>query len=121
MMGGNANVWKSGAGKPSGLINPSNKRAYSHLELGLNEPQIHNDDKVEINIISNMVNLSLGKGSRIGQEKGPLIIHFKQGQKRALVTYMQIDGEYYRLVNPQKIEVSLADRFGHMRILKNIE
>lgn len=34
---------------------------------------------------------------------------------------MQIDGEYYKLVNPLKIEIKLDDRFGHMKILKNIE
>lgn len=38
MMGGNANMWKSGAGKPSGLVNPANNRPYSLMELGLNEP-----------------------------------------------------------------------------------
>ena len=34
---------------------------------------------------------------------------------------MQIDGEYYKLVNPEKIEVRLNPIFGRLKVLKNVE
>ena len=89
MMAGNAKLWKSGAGKPSGLIDPINNKAYSLMELGLNEGEAYNDDKIDITVIQNIFHMPLGKGARVGQEKGPLNIYFKKGiNKRDLVTYM---------------------------------
>lgn len=65
--------------------------------------------------------MALGKANRVAQEKGPLTILFKDFESKPLTTYYQIDGEFYRVTNPQRIEVGLSDKLGHIRILKNID
>ena len=51
---------------------------------------------------------------------------FKEQKKKAkeqndnnLETYMQIDGEYYKLINPEKITIRLCPQLSRLRVLKN--
>lgn len=48
-----------------------------------------------------------GCGRRLGQGKGPYVIDFKSQDPKGknLKTYMQIDGEYYRIEKPKRIIV----------------
>jgi hypothetical protein len=62
---------------------------------------------------------------RVAQEKGPFIVKFKDPQlfkdKHKLpnmVTYMQIDGEYYKVINPDRIEIRLNPTFPKVKVLK---
>ena len=121
MMGGQTNVWKSGRGKPSGLVGPTG-RTLTQQELKLKDTSSHDDDKLEFGIMASTLHLGLGKGLRLAQEKGPFNIYFKQPvNNRPLETYMQIDGEFYKLVNPHHIEITLSPQFGHLKVLKNID
>ena len=81
----------------------------------------HDDDALEFETISSVVHLALGKGLRVAQEKGTFVFYFQEpkGNKR-METYIQIDGEFYKVFNPEKIEIALSPVFGHMRVLKNI-
>ncbi len=63
--------------------------------------------------------MSLGRGHRIAQEQGPIEIKFKD-QARDFYTYMNIDGEYYKLRNPDLVTVELAwncSETGKIRLL----
>lgn len=78
---------------------------------------------MEFEIISNVLNLALGKALRVAQDKGPFVIKFKQSDnpvQAPLETYMQIDGEYYKVLNPEKIEIRLNPQFPRLRVLKNV-
>lgn len=48
------------------------------------------------------------------------MIKFKSSESKQLVTYMQIDGEFYKLINPMKIEISLSPNFPRLKVLKNV-
>jgi hypothetical protein len=77
---------------------------------------------LEFEIIASTLHLGLGKGLRIAQEKGPFNIYFKEPSNiRNVITYMQIDGEFYKLVNPERIQIQLSPNFGHLKVLKNID
>ena len=77
---------------------------------------------LEWDTFAGFFHLALGKGNRIGQEKGPIVIKFKDFHKmqRKLETYLQIDGEFFKVVNPDKVVVRLSQEYGHLKILKNI-
>ena len=103
---GGCNLW-DGAKKPgiSGM-----KKA----DDVFNATQSAGDGKIEVLTYKSLPSLSMeqakgtflsGNGCRIAQESGPLTLKFKAdlGNKR---TYMQIDGEFFTLDNPDTIEIS---------------
>jgi hypothetical protein len=76
----------------------------------------HDDDYLEFEIISNSFFLVLGKGQRVAQEKGPFVIKFKEPEvdksgkiNKNLETYFNIDGEFFKLINPDKIVIKLSE------------
>ncbi len=42
-----------------------------------------------------------------------------QSNDNNLETYMQIDGEYYKLINPEKITIRLCPQLSRLRVLNN--
>ncbi|CDW72988.1 diacylglycerol [Stylonychia lemnae] len=118
MMGGKANVWQSGHGKATGLAD-NQGRSLTQEQLKLNDAQSHDDDILEFETIASTIHLGLGKGQRIAQEKGIFNIHFREpAEGKYLTTYIQIDGEFYRLENPEKIQIKLSDSLGHLKLLR---
>lgn len=59
-----------------------------------------------------------GQGWRLGQVKGPFKIAFKQSQdpEKPIHTYMQIDGEFYDVIAPRSVRVSLSQDIGRGKI-----
>ena len=103
---GGCNLWE-GAKKPglTGLDKSS--------EL-FSTPQSCGDGKIEVLTYKSLPGLSMeqakgtflsGNGCRIAQESGPVRLQFKPelGTKR---TYMQIDGEFFTLDNPESIVIT---------------
>ena len=103
---GGCNLWE-GAKKP-GLtgIEKSSELFTSTQSFG--------DGKLEVLTYKSLPGLSMeqakgtflsGNGCRIAQESGPVRLQFKAdlGNKR---TYMQIDGEFFTLDNPETVEIS---------------
>ena len=103
---GGCNLWE-GAKKPglTGLQKSSTL---------FTSPQSCGDGKLEVLTYKSLPGLSMeqakgtflsGNGCRVAQESGPVRLEFKQdlGTKR---TYMQIDGEFFTLDNPEAIEIS---------------
>ena len=90
----------------------------------------HDDDHLEFQIVTSNINLTLGKGLRLAQDKGPFRIKFKdpasmkkgimRGGQLHLETYMQIDGEYFKVINPDKIEIKLNPSFSRLKVLKYV-
>eukprot|EP00826_Nyctotherus_ovalis_P057329 TRINITY_DN7833_c0_g1_i1.p1 TRINITY_DN7833_c0_g1~~TRINITY_DN7833_c0_g1_i1.p1 ORF type:complete len:177 (+),score=43.83 TRINITY_DN7833_c0_g1_i1:36-533(+) len=69
-----------------------------------------NDNQLEIVTFANIFQISLealvsGNTRRIAQDGGPFKIEFKRGD---VVTYMNIDGEFYKVKNPVQATVKLA-------------
>jgi hypothetical protein len=42
----------------------------------------------------------------------------KEMRKKGMNTYMQIDGEYYKVINPKKIVITLNPEFPRLKVLK---
>lgn len=78
----------------------------------------YNDGLLEVEIGYSLLHMSIGKLNRVAQEKGPMIIHFKEIEGKNLDTYFEIDGEYFKLRNPLRIEVSPSKLLKNVRILK---
>lgn len=51
-----------------------------------------------------------GMGKRVAQGTGPYLIKFKERDERnqPIKTYFQIDGEYYQVISPKYIKLSLS-------------
>ena len=118
MMGGRTNVWESGKNVEMGLSDKQGKRLPKGF-LKHKDNSSHDDDHLELNIISSAMNLALGKAHRLAQEKGPFIIKFKSPTPRQprLVTYMQMDGEFYKVQNADRIEIKLNPSFPRLKVL----
>ena len=66
-----------------------------------------------------------GQGRRLGQSKGPFIVNFKQSKEgeKPVHTYMQIDGEFYDVVAPKRVRISLCPNIpqGKIQVLVNLD
>jgi len=51
-----------------------------------------------------------GRGKRIGQTEGPFLLNFKRSEVlgQPLKTYMNIDGEYFKVLAPKSVKLSLS-------------
>jgi diacylglycerol kinase (ATP) len=122
MMGGQHNMWENGRKNTLGLSG-LNGKPMSKKEMTFNDQSQHDDGILEFMTIPSVCMLSLGKPNRIAQDKGPFTIHFNEPTAKGGVisTYFQIDGEYYKVVNPEKVTIKLSDQFGSIRLLKHVE
>jgi len=124
MMGGRTNVWASGRGKDLGLKDSQGK-TLAHSDSKLKEHSSHDDDHLEFSTVQSVIRLALGSAQRVAQDKGPFVIKFREPMEFAkkhrvpqMVTYMQIDGEYYKVVNPDRVEIRLNPQFSRVKVLK---
>jgi diacylglycerol kinase (ATP) len=74
------------------------------------QKESYNDNKLEVLIFANTLRISLetiigGNAKRVAQDTGPFKLRFK---KQDITTYMQIDGEYFKIRNPLEINIKLA-------------
>jgi hypothetical protein len=49
----------------------------------------------------------LKKGWRLAQDEGPIEFKFRETQNDSF-TYMNVDGEFYKLKNPETVTIRLA-------------
>lgn len=56
-----------------------------------------------------------GRSSKLTQGAGPFVINFKKPNTR-VVTYLQIDGEFFKISNPKSIKVSKTNKFEGSKI-----
>ena len=78
------------------------------------------DGKLEFATFDSLFGLITNKCQRLAQEEGPLEIKFARSDY--LETYMNIDGEFYKLTNPLSITIQKADKItrdGTLRVLVN--
>eukprot|EP00350_Pseudokeronopsis_sp_OXSARD2_P004392 CAMPEP_0170546592 /NCGR_PEP_ID=MMETSP0211-20121228/4951_1 /TAXON_ID=311385 /ORGANISM="Pseudokeronopsis sp., Strain OXSARD2" /LENGTH=223 /DNA_ID=CAMNT_0010851139 /DNA_START=1043 /DNA_END=1714 /DNA_ORIENTATION=+ len=122
IMGGQGNLWDGGRNRDLGVVDGAHKDIKKGA-IKLNDEVSHNDDKLEIEIASSILHLSLNKPNRVAQERGPIIIHFKDLEREndPITTYFQIDGEFYKMQNPMRIEISLNSKLKELKLLKNIK
>jgi len=106
-MGGRAHPWKE-ASDELGLISKTEELKAEF------KPESHGDGLIEIFSFSSLLRLSLetmfsGNASRLAQDSGPFRIIFQESKNKDIVTYMNIDGEYYKLIKPKEISIKLAE------------
>ena len=103
-MGGRKNLWKQSE-KALALANPYNKPVYTKQPLFLE--QRFDDSKLEIVAFKSILGLGIGKCYRVAQDEGPIEWRFKEGKKdnTDYYSYLNIDGEYYKMKNPEKINI----------------
>jgi hypothetical protein len=66
------------------------------------------DGKLEFLSFTHPLQIALfRKGWRIAQDEGPIEFKFRQTQGDSF-TYMNVDGEFYKLKNPDTVTISLA-------------
>jgi len=70
----------------------------------------YNDDQLEVLTFSSTFRISLetimnGNAKRITQDGGPFKLKFK---RENITTHIEIDGEFYKIINPLEINIKLA-------------
>ena len=132
-MGGTEHIW--GSSNQIGIQPCGLKRKEKKLfELKLSNKftnQLSNDRKIEFITYNHGMDMGLdrvarGNAKKIHQGKGPFVFTFKKilskAQKKKLnKVYINIDGEFYHLVQPKQIVISLNDKIcnGQIKFLKN--
>ena len=132
-MGGTEHIW--GSTNQIGIQPCGLKRKEKKLfELELSNKftnQLSNDRKIEFITYNHGMDMGLdrvtrGNAKKIHQGKGPFVFTFKKilskAQKKKLnKVYINIDGEFYHLVQPKQIVISLNDKIcnGQIKFLKN--
>jgi diacylglycerol kinase (ATP) len=121
-MGGASDIWRESKGK-IGICNGLGK---SPPDFG---DQKVGDGQVEILTFAGPVALAAertfkGQARRVGQYGGPLMIKFrdKDTKGKDIVTYTQIDGEYYKLKQPRYAKIQRATEIpgGRIKILQKL-
>ena len=132
-MGGTEHIWgntnKIGI-QPCGLKRRE-KKLFEQELLKSFKNQLSDDRKIEFITYNHGMDMGLervskGNAKKIHQGKGPFIFTFKKilskAQKRKLnKVYINIDGEFYHLVQPKQIVISINDKMckGQIKFLKN--
>ena len=132
-MGGTENIW--GSSQQIGIqacgLKRKERKIYEKKVMDSFYKQSSNDRKVEFITYGHGMDMGLdrvtgGKAKKIYQGSGPFYFTFKKmlskGQKKKLnKVYINIDGEFYHLVQPKQILISLNDKIcnGQIKFLKN--
>ena len=132
-MGGTENIW--GMSKQIGIqacgLKRKEKKIYEQKIESTFHKQSSNDRNIEFITYGHGMDMGLdrvtgGKAKKIYQGSGPFFFTFKKilskAQKRKLnKVYINIDGEFYHLVQPKQIYISLNDKIcnGQIKFLKN--
>ena len=132
-MGGTEHIWGSTNQigiQPCGLKR-GEKKLFEQDLLKSFQKQLSNDRKIEFITYSHGMDMGLdrvarGNAKKIHRGKGPFIFTFKKilskAQKKKLnKVYINIDGEFYHLVQPKQIVISINDKIckGQIKFLKN--
>ena len=133
-MGGTEHIWgnTNQVGiQACGLKRAEKKQFESDLLQKLNKDQLSDDRKIEFITYNHGMDMGLdrvarGNAKKIHQGSGPFVFTFKKilskAQKKKLnKVYINIDGEFYHLVQPKQIVISLNDKIcnGQIKFLKN--
>jgi hypothetical protein len=134
-MGGQALPWRN-AGRKTGLKQTNN----TLIPDTFKEPLL-GDGKMEIIYYKSMGSVSGeilcgGKAKKVAQESGPFKLTFKSNpvqnlnsfkqlllQRQVLASYLNVDGEYLRVTNPESIHIELAHQnnlTGKIKILRKM-
>jgi hypothetical protein len=120
-MGGASDPWHTSKGK-IGVTDPTKALVPDF------EDQRFGDGKLELLGFKGPFALAMerfmhGQGWRLGQVKGPFVLNFKQSADEAkpLHTYMQIDGEFFDVIAPKSVRVSLCKDIpkGKIKVMLN--
>ena len=132
-MGGTEHIWSSSNQigiQPCGLKR-NEKKLFEQNLLQSFDHQLSNDRKIEFITYNHGMDMGLdrvarGNAKKIHQGAGPFVFTFKKilskAQKKKLnKVYINIDGEFYHLVQPKQIVISLNDKIcnGQIKFLKN--
>lgn len=70
-----------------------------------------------MNTFLHTASMALGRSHRVMQDKGPFEIKFKDNKyDQTFYQYINIDGEYFKLKNPDTIIVKQAEIFKNGKI-----
>ena len=132
-MGGTENIW--GSSQQIGIqacgLKRKEKKLYEKNIADSFHKQSSNDRRIEFITYGHGMDMGIdrvtgGKAKKIYQGSGPFFFTFKKilskGQKKKLnKVYINIDGEFYHLVQPKQILISLNDKIcnGQIKFLKN--
>ena len=132
-MGGTENIW--GMSDQIGIqtcgLKRKERKIYENKIANSFHKQSSDDRQIEFITYNHGMDMGLdrvagGKARKIHQGLGPFFITFKKilskGQKKKLnKVYINIDGEFYHLVQPKQILISLNDKIcnGQIKFLKN--
>ena len=132
-MGGTEHIW--GSTNQIGIqpckLKRGEKKLFEQDLLKSFQHQLSNDRKIEFITYNHGMDMGLdrvarGNAKKIHQGKGPFIFTFKKilskAQKKKLnKVYINIDGEFYHLVQPKQIVISLNDKIcnGQIKFLRN--
>ena len=133
-MGGTEHIWGNTNQigiQACGLKRAEKKQFELDLLQKLNKDQLSDDRKIEFITYNHGMDMGLdrvarGNAKKIHQGSGPFVFTFKKilskAQKKKLnKVYINIDGEFYHLVQPKQIMISLNDKVcnGQIKFLKN--
>jgi len=122
-MGGASDPWHKSKGKVG---------VTDHAKSSLPDfdDQKFGDGKLELIGFMGPVALAMervfpGQGWRLGQVKGPFVVNFKQSpdETKPVHTYMQVDGEFFDVIAPKCVRVSLSKDLpnGKIKVMMNPE
>ncbi|EGR32993.1 hypothetical protein IMG5_064480 [Ichthyophthirius multifiliis] len=120
--GGVSNIWKSGRNKIG--VQQLDKSQINQTQF---KEQSYGDGIVEFISFDSSLNLGYerlfnGNAKKIAQGFGPFLLNFKKIESD-LITFFQIDGEYYSVNRPKQVILKKFDQLfnGQIKVLVNQE
>mmetsp|Transcript_27401 Transcript_27401/g.24285 ORF Transcript_27401/g.24285 Transcript_27401/m.24285 type:complete len:121 (-) Transcript_27401:54-416(-) len=117
-MGGRNNVWRGGRNR-SGI---TDKNGYSIPSYVFKDQVAYNDGKLEFTTFSTMFHLIFQRSRRIMQAGGPFVFDFKNRKLisiKSTSTFINIDGEFYKVTDISKLTIQKYFKDKPLRILVN--
>lgn len=113
IMGGRAPIWRSGRNNV-GIVDHEGSLV-SRRQFSDNVS--FNDGKLEFATFASLFHIGLCKAKRVAQLEGPFEFTFKDDTKTT--TYINIDGEFFRLHNVRRISIQKHFKSGVFKMLRN--
>lgn len=80
--------------------------------------QRYDDDKMELMGASDAMNFSLFRMSQFGQARSPYTIEFRDDLEEDSDIYFAVDGEFFIIRNPKKIEFKVDSHMPRIKLLR---
>lgn len=87
------------------------------------ESQNFSDGKLEFLTFSSSISLAQerffkGQAKQVAQGSGPFLLNFKKSDddNLPLITYFQVDGEYFEIISPKICRISACQELPHGKI-----